>query len=378
MDNNAASWSNGLKLSSLKVEDLKETVLLLEILKGNGKFLLITIILRSPQWTFRFQFLADQNIDFVPCNLEFLWCDCTLLNLLVPLFWPWEETGKLLYVGRNRECLKDEPSWSFQYTVIGGKKAGTLTDEAIRNGSLKKNTEKRGNGGEPSRDRKVKDDNKRSRTVNSFATTANPGGGGQVGWELCGGSVKFGWMCKLGEDLWGCCDWGERGLLGFRVVLRSGESRGGLLGSEHRDGFVSTAFTSMLGIESSDLGFNYEIEIASSFDVIVGMYWLSKHKAEIICHEKVVRIPLQNGKILRVIGERPKEKVRHLRSAKTKERKKEDIVVVRNFPDVFLDNLSRLPPNQEIEFHIGLIPRAIPVTKSPYQLAPSEMKELPG
>nr|GEY66365.1 reverse transcriptase domain-containing protein [Tanacetum cinerariifolium] len=40
------------------------------------------------------------------------------------------------------------------------QKAGTLTDEAIRNGPLKKNTKKRGNGGEPSRDRNVKDDDK--------------------------------------------------------------------------------------------------------------------------------------------------------------------------------------------------------------------------
>ncbi|GKD14767.1 putative reverse transcriptase domain-containing protein, partial [Tanacetum coccineum] len=54
------------------------------------------------------------------------------------------------------------------------QKAGTLTDEAIRNGSLKKNTKKRGNDGEPNRDRNVKDDNKRSRTGNAFATTANP------------------------------------------------------------------------------------------------------------------------------------------------------------------------------------------------------------
>ncbi|GKG42466.1 hypothetical protein Tco_0476764, partial [Tanacetum coccineum] len=67
---------------------------------------------------------------------------------------------------------------------------------------------------------------------------------------------------------------------------------------------------------------------SESFDVIVRMDWLSKHKAEIICHEKVVRIPLQNGKTIKVVGERPEEKVRHLRSAKAKEQKKEDIVVV--------------------------------------------------
>ncbi|GKF67777.1 hypothetical protein Tco_0197456, partial [Tanacetum coccineum] len=53
------------------------------------------------------------------------------------------------------------------------QKASTLTDEVVRNGSLKKNTEKRGNGREPSRDKNMKDDNKRSRTGNAFATTTN-------------------------------------------------------------------------------------------------------------------------------------------------------------------------------------------------------------
>ncbi|GJX68032.1 reverse transcriptase domain-containing protein [Tanacetum coccineum] len=52
--------------------------------------------------------------------------------------------------------------------------AGPLTNEALRNGSIKKNHEKKGNGGEPSEDRNEKDDNKRTRTRNDFATTANP------------------------------------------------------------------------------------------------------------------------------------------------------------------------------------------------------------
>ncbi|GJX49381.1 putative reverse transcriptase domain-containing protein [Tanacetum coccineum] len=52
-------------------------------------------------------------------------------------------------------------------------KAGMLTDEAIRNGALKKNSEKRGNSGEPSRDRNARDDNKRSRTRKAFSTTTN-------------------------------------------------------------------------------------------------------------------------------------------------------------------------------------------------------------
>ncbi|GKF62885.1 hypothetical protein Tco_0182939, partial [Tanacetum coccineum] len=74
---------------------------------------------------------------------------------------------------------------------------------------------------------------------------------------------------------------------------------------------------------------------------------LSKHKAEIIWDDRVVRIPLRNGKTLRVIGERPEEKVKHLRSAKTKEQKKEDIVVVRNFPEVNSENFkTRVSFNQ--------------------------------
>nr|GFB02073.1 hypothetical protein [Tanacetum cinerariifolium] len=51
---------------------------------------------------------------------------------------------------------------------------GTLTDEALRNRSIKKNHKKRGNRGEPSRDRNLRDDNKRTRTGNVLATTTNP------------------------------------------------------------------------------------------------------------------------------------------------------------------------------------------------------------
>ncbi|GJS78029.1 hypothetical protein Tco_0727910 [Tanacetum coccineum] len=78
------------------------------------------------------------------------------------------------------------------------------------------------------------------------------------------------------------------------------------------------------GIKPSDLRFSYETEIASGQlveidKVIKGMDWLSNHKAEIICHEKVVRIPLLDGKVLRVLGERPEEKARHLMGVKAKE-----------------------------------------------------------
>ncbi|GJV93236.1 reverse transcriptase domain-containing protein [Tanacetum coccineum] len=172
-------------------------------------------------------------------------------------------------------------------------------------------------------------------------------------------------------------------------VVANNEGQGrGIQGSQAR------GRTFMLGEEEArqdpnivtavTLGFKYEIKIASgqlveidkvikgckleveghifdidlipfrhgSFDVIIGMDWLSNYKAEIICHEKVVRIPLPDGKVLIVAGERPDEKARLLISAKASDKKQEEIVV--------------------------LIPRATPVAKSPYRLAPSELEELSG
>nr|GEY70144.1 reverse transcriptase domain-containing protein [Tanacetum cinerariifolium] len=54
------------------------------------------------------------------------------------------------------------------------KIAGILTNNALRNGSIKKNHKKRVNRGESSKDRNVRDDNKRTRTENAFASTTNP------------------------------------------------------------------------------------------------------------------------------------------------------------------------------------------------------------
>ncbi|GKE22305.1 putative reverse transcriptase domain-containing protein, partial [Tanacetum coccineum] len=85
---------------------------------------------------------------------------------------------------------------------------------------------------------------------------------------------------------------------------------------------------------------------------------------------------LLDGKVLRMLRERPEEKMRYLLSATAKEHKQEEIVTVRDFPEVFPDDLYGLPHIREIEFQIELIPEAIPVAKSPYRLAPYEMEEL--
>nr|GFA82005.1 putative reverse transcriptase domain-containing protein [Tanacetum cinerariifolium] len=63
-------------------------------------------------------------------------------------------------------------------------------------------------------------------------------------------------------------------------------------------------------------------------------------------------------------------------STKSEEPELSDIPIVRDFIDVFLKDLSRLPPQRQVEFRIDLILRAMPVVKSPYRLAPSKMQEL--
>ncbi|GJW19651.1 reverse transcriptase domain-containing protein [Tanacetum coccineum] len=113
----------------------------------------------------------------------------------------------------------------------------------------------------------------------------------------------------------------------------------------------------------------FEIDLMSiklgSFDVVIGMDWLSKYHARIICDEKVVHIPI-NGEtfIIRVMEK------------KSDEKRLEDIPVVREFPKVFLEDLPGLPPVCQVEFQIDLIPGSALVARAPYRLAPSEMQEL--
>nr|GEX92570.1 reverse transcriptase domain-containing protein [Tanacetum cinerariifolium] len=68
--------------------------------------------------------------------------------------------------------------------------------------------------------------------------------------------------------------------------------------------------------------------------------------------------------------------IAYVMEKKSDEKQLEDIPVVREFPKVFPEDLPGLPPDCQIEFQIDLIPRAVPVARSPYRLAPLEMQEL--
>ncbi|GKB45814.1 putative reverse transcriptase domain-containing protein, partial [Tanacetum coccineum] len=149
--------------------------------------------------------------------------------------------------------------------------------------------------------------------------------------------------------------------------------------------FISTEFTPLLNVEPCIVNLGYAIEIADGksvevdrvihdcklelgnslftidliplghgcFDLIVGMDWLSKNKAVIIYHEKVVEIPIDKGGILRFHGERIWKAAKALMNVNVDEPRISDIPVVR-------------------------VPGATPIAKSPYRLAPSEMQELSG
>nr|GEU47649.1 hypothetical protein [Tanacetum cinerariifolium] len=142
--------------------------------------------------------------------------------------------------------------------------------------------------------------------------------------------------------------------------------------------FMSNTFSALLDVAPSTLDTSYAIELADgrvletnifirgctlgllghpfnidlmpvelgSFDVIIGMDWLAKYHALIICDEKVVRIPYR------------------------------DKVLINRGDNYDGGNLPGLPHARQVKFQIDLVPGAAPVTRAPYRLAPAEMQEL--
>nr|GEX60257.1 putative reverse transcriptase domain-containing protein [Tanacetum cinerariifolium] len=140
-----------------------------------------------------------------------------------------------------------------------------------------------------------------------------------------------------------------------------------------------------------------------SFDPIIGMDWLTKYHAVIVCAEKIVHIPWGNEILivhgdgsdrgnetrLNIISCTKTQKymlkgchvfLAHVTTKQTEDKSEkkrlEDVPIVRDFPEVFPEDFPGLPPTRQVEFQIDMIPGDAPVARAPYRLAPTEMKEL--
>ncbi|GKE48880.1 putative reverse transcriptase domain-containing protein [Tanacetum coccineum] len=158
--------------------------------------------------------------------------------------------------------------------------------------------------------------------------------------------------------------------------------------------FVSNTFSALIDITPTTLENLYDVELADgkiigvntiirgctlnfmnhpfnidlmpvplgSFDVIIGMEWLTKY------HGGESRLNGCDVFLAHVTTKEAKDK--------SEGKRLEDVPIVRDFPEVFPEDLSGIPPARQVEFQIDLVPGAAPVARAPYRLAPSEMKEL--
>ncbi|GJY77406.1 putative reverse transcriptase domain-containing protein [Tanacetum coccineum] len=222
-----------------------------------------------------------------------------------------------------------------------------------------------------------------------------------------------------------CHKCGKVGHKSSKVILGI-DARGRLSKRKLEKSFVDTRFSSMLDIDLVKIRASYEVELADGMvvstntvlkgctlnlvnhvfeidlmpielgtsDVIIGMDWLVKHDAVIVCGKKVVRIPYGN-KMLIVERDKGMSRLKvisciksckyvkqgchlflaHVTDSKSKEKRMKDVLVIRDFPEVFLEELPGLPPPRQVEFQIDLVPGDAPVARAPYRLAPSEMRE---
>ncbi|GJR95183.1 putative reverse transcriptase domain-containing protein [Tanacetum coccineum] len=97
----------------------------------------------------------------------------------------------------------------------------------------------------------------------------------------------------------------------------------------------------------------------SSFDAIIGIDWLAKYQAVIVCAEKIVRIPWgkvhAKGFLIFLAHVTAKEI-----EDKSEKKRLEDVPIVRDFPKVFPEDLPGLPSTRQVEFQIDLVPGAAP------------------
>ena len=101
---------------------------------------------------------------------------------------------------------------------------------------------------------------------------------------------------------------------------------------------------------------------------------MSRQNAFLDCKAKSVKLTHLSGKTINYTSPRTRTQVHSLNVLPLPDL--EDILVVRDFPDVFLEELRGMPPDRCVEFIIDLIPGTTPISRRPYRMAPHELAEL--
>ena len=132
------------------------------------------------------------------------------------------------------------------------------------------------------------------------------------------------------------------------------------------------------------------------FDLILRMDWLSKHRAIVDCDKKTVRLKCSDLSEVTVHGIQSRavsnaisaiQARRLLRKcceaflalvfdSKRGQIELENILVVKDFPDVFLEELPGVPPVREMDLFFEILQGTTPTYRAPYRMAPTELKEL--
>ena len=153
---------------------------------------------------------------------------------------------------------------------------------------------------------------------------------------------------------------------------------------------------SLFSIEGQDMEADLILIDLKGLDVILGMDWLAANYASIDCFRKEVIFKRPGLPVVVFYGERRRALsglisaisarcllqkgctgyLAHVVDTRSSEMGLEDVPVVRDFPDVFPDDLPGLTPEREIDFPIYLVPGTAPISLPPYRMAPAELKEL--
>ncbi|GKB06513.1 putative reverse transcriptase domain-containing protein [Tanacetum coccineum] len=308
---------------------------------------------------------------------------------------------------RNKMEKQENEFWNHTMSTI--LTAGILTNEVVRCGTLTKGNDKRKEMEESSKQGSTWTNNKKSMTGSGFVVTVpfrNDNARNPLAFEG-NKNTRNNRNQERGKTFNGNA---VEALQDPKVMMGkfylNNQFATILFDSGADFSFISTKFAPLLNVEPCIVNPSYAIEIADgksvevdrvirdcklelgnslftidliplghgSFDVIMGMDCLSKNKVVIVCHEKVVEIPIEEGGILQVHRERIWKAAKALMNAKVDEPRISDIPVVRDFTDVFLEDMLGLPPQRQVEFRIDLVPGAMPVAKFPYRLAPSEIR----